>query len=155
MATGPDLRISDADRDAAAAFLREHYVQGRLSLEEFNQRLDAVFAATMQSQVTALTHDLPPAPAAVTPRPVTGTGWERAGRERRAGGRARLGLASAVIAALMTGLLLSGLHLLTLPWPAKLSILAAIFAIVRWLLRGLRHAGPGGRMGAGRYRTWR
>jgi uncharacterized membrane protein len=48
VATGPDLRIADADRDAAAAFLREHYAQGRLTLEEFNQRLDAVFAATTQ-----------------------------------------------------------------------------------------------------------
>ncbi|HUA30142.1 MAG TPA: DUF1707 domain-containing protein, partial [Streptosporangiaceae bacterium] len=41
MATGPDLRIGDAEREAAAASLREHYAQGRLTLEEFNERLDA------------------------------------------------------------------------------------------------------------------
>jgi len=37
----------------AAARLREHYAQGRLTLEEFHQRLDAVFAATTQSQLSA------------------------------------------------------------------------------------------------------
>jgi len=37
----------------AAARLREHYAQGRLTLEEFHQRLDAVFAATTQSQFSA------------------------------------------------------------------------------------------------------
>ena len=63
MATGPDLRIADADREAAAAFLREHYAQGRLTLGEFNQRLDAVFAATTQRQLSALTRDLPRAAA--------------------------------------------------------------------------------------------
>jgi uncharacterized protein DUF1707 len=36
MAAGPDPRIADADREAAA-HLREHYAQGRLTLEEFNQ----------------------------------------------------------------------------------------------------------------------
>jgi hypothetical protein len=29
VATGPDLRIGDADREAAAAVLREHYALGR------------------------------------------------------------------------------------------------------------------------------
>jgi Domain of unknown function (DUF1707) len=42
MATRPDMRIGDADREATVASLREHYATGRLSLEEFNQRLDAV-----------------------------------------------------------------------------------------------------------------
>ncbi|HEY2552204.1 MAG TPA: DUF1707 domain-containing protein, partial [Streptosporangiaceae bacterium] len=59
MATGPDLRAGDADRDAAAATLREHYAQGRLNLEEFNQRLDAAFAATTHRQLSQLTRDLP------------------------------------------------------------------------------------------------
>ena len=59
MATGPDLRIGDADREAAATSLREHYAQGRLTLDEFNQRLDAVFAATTQSQLNQITRRSP------------------------------------------------------------------------------------------------
>src|SRR5882762_4117779 len=83
VATGPDLRIADADREAAAAFLREHYAQGRLTLGEFNQRLDAVFAATTRRQLSALTRDLPRAAAPPAPLPVTSTagGRERARRE--------------------------------------------------------------------------
>src|SRR5258708_33893083 len=82
MATRPDLRIGDADREAAAATLREHYAQGRLSLEEFNQRLDAVFASTTQSQLSHITRDLPhvPAPSAPLPVPV-GASRERDRRE--------------------------------------------------------------------------
>ncbi|MGH3404624.1 MAG: DUF1707 SHOCT-like domain-containing protein, partial [Streptosporangiaceae bacterium] len=54
MATRPDLRISDADREATAASLREHYALGRLSLEEFNQRLSAAFAAVTQRDLDAV-----------------------------------------------------------------------------------------------------
>jgi hypothetical protein len=59
MATQPSLRIGDAERDAVAAELREHYAHGRLTLEEFNQRLDAVFAAKTQRDLSRLTSDLP------------------------------------------------------------------------------------------------
>ena len=93
MATGPGPRIADADREAAAAHLREHYAQGRLTLEEFHHRLDAVFEATTQSRLTAITRDLPgtssPAPL---PPTATGNGRERAGRGHRPGSRARLGV---------------------------------------------------------------
>jgi hypothetical protein len=45
MATGFNVRVGDADREAIAAQLREHYADGRLTLEELNERLDQVFAA--------------------------------------------------------------------------------------------------------------
>lgn len=35
--------VTDADRDATVAQLREHYAAGRLSLDEFQDRLDAVY----------------------------------------------------------------------------------------------------------------
>ena len=70
MATGPDLRIGDAEREAAATGLREHYAQGRLTLEEFNQRLDAVFKSTTQRQLSQITQDLPHATAPSAPLPV-------------------------------------------------------------------------------------
>lgn len=112
MATGPDLRIADADREVAAACLREHYAQGRLTLAEFNHRLDAVFAATTQRQLSALTRDLPPAAAPPAPLPVTGTagGRERARREHQSGRWARLGMIPVIIAVLTAWLLVSDLH---------------------------------------------
>lgn len=59
MATQPSLRIGDRERDAVAAELREHFAHGRLTLEEFNQRLDAVFAAKTQRDLSRITADLP------------------------------------------------------------------------------------------------
>jgi hypothetical protein len=39
------MRASDADRDRSAAALSGHYAAGRLTLEEFQERLDRAFAA--------------------------------------------------------------------------------------------------------------
>jgi DNA-binding PadR family transcriptional regulator len=60
LAPRPDLRIGDADREATAAALREHFVQGRLTFEELVTRLDAALTATMRSEVAQTTWDLPP-----------------------------------------------------------------------------------------------
>lgn len=72
MATRPDLRVSDADREATAASLREHYALGRLSLEEFNQRLNAAFTAVTQRDLDAVIADLPHVRSAAAPLPVAG-----------------------------------------------------------------------------------
>ena len=53
------LRIGDAERDAAAADLGEHYVAGRLTLDELNHRLGAVFSARTYGQLTRIMADLP------------------------------------------------------------------------------------------------
>ena len=45
MASDPKIRASDADRDRTAAALREHLAAGRLTTEEFDERLDKVYAA--------------------------------------------------------------------------------------------------------------
>lgn len=73
MASQPSLRIGDAEREAVAAELREHYAQGRLTLEEFNNRLDATFAARTQRDLTRITSDLPHVRPA-TPLPSSGIG---------------------------------------------------------------------------------
>jgi DNA-binding transcriptional ArsR family regulator len=54
-----DIRIGDADRDAAAAALGEHFAQGRLTLDELGERLEAVFAATTHGEIARATWDLP------------------------------------------------------------------------------------------------
>lgn len=59
MAPGPGVRIGNADRDAAAADLGEHFAQGRLTLDELGARLDAVLAATTHGEISQATWDLP------------------------------------------------------------------------------------------------
>jgi len=56
------IRASDADRDAAASALADAVAAGRLSLDEHNSRLDALYAAVSQDQVSAVTADLPALP---------------------------------------------------------------------------------------------
>ncbi|MGN6251727.1 MAG: DUF1707 SHOCT-like domain-containing protein [Marmoricola sp.] len=63
----PTLRLTDADRDAAAEALGEHYVSGRLDLEEYDQRLDQVHAARTPADLLAPFEALP-RPAALAPR---------------------------------------------------------------------------------------
>jgi hypothetical protein len=59
MATGYNVRVGDADREAVAAQLREHYADGRLNLEELNERLDQAFAAKTRDDLNTVLRDLP------------------------------------------------------------------------------------------------
>ena len=164
MATGPDLRIGDADREAAASSLREHYAQGRLTLEEFNQRLDAVFKATTQSQLNLISRDLPHAAAPSAPLPVTAASRERARQDYQSGcgahgHRAPFGLFPVIIAAFAAWLVLFDLHLRAFPWPGKLAIFLAVFALIRRLvwrvIAASRGRGGGGYpRGRGRGGRW-
>ena len=53
------MRVGDAERDAAAADLGEHFTAGRLTLEELHERLEAVFAAKTFGQLARIMSDLP------------------------------------------------------------------------------------------------
>jgi Domain of unknown function (DUF1707) len=59
MASDPRIRASDADRDRTAALLREHLAAGRLSAEEFHERLDQAYAAKTLGELDQLLSDLP------------------------------------------------------------------------------------------------
>ncbi len=59
MIRNPDLRASDADRDATADRLRQHHTDGRLDQDEFQERLDRCFAAKTVGELAELTRDLP------------------------------------------------------------------------------------------------
>ena len=63
MMRNPNLRASDADRDATADRLRQHHTDGRLDQDEFQERLDRCFAAKTVGELTELTRDLPDDPA--------------------------------------------------------------------------------------------
>jgi hypothetical protein len=55
----PRIRASDADRDRATALLREHHAAGRLTAEEFNERMEAALNATTLGEIDDLLADLP------------------------------------------------------------------------------------------------
>ena len=59
MATGYNVRVGDAEREATAAQLREHFADGRLTLDELNQRLDQTFAAKTKADLNIVLVDLP------------------------------------------------------------------------------------------------
>jgi class 3 adenylate cyclase len=58
-APAPGLRLGDTDREQVGALLREHCVEGRLTLDEFSSRLDALYAARTDAELAAVLHDLP------------------------------------------------------------------------------------------------
>ena len=68
MAEVPDrmeLRASDADRERVAEILRSAAGEGRLDLNEVDERLSAVYAARTYGELVPLTRDLPSAAGTV------------------------------------------------------------------------------------------
>ena len=62
--TDDRIRVSDADRDRAAARLREHFAAGRLSPDELDERISAALTAKTAGDVRRIMADLPdPVPA--------------------------------------------------------------------------------------------
>lgn len=53
------LRASDDDRDRAIAALREHLLAGRLSLDEFGERVQQVLTARVMGDLARAQDDLP------------------------------------------------------------------------------------------------
>jgi hypothetical protein len=142
MAATDGLRVGDSEREAVAAELREHYAQGRLTMEDFQRRLDAALTARTRGDLDKLISDLPHAMPAGTPLPAPahggshqhghGSGNGHGGRRSRAA----FGRFSALLAAFASLLIvfdfMAGLRF---PLPGKLGILIAIFTVIRGLLR--------------------
>ncbi|MBX6382415.1 MAG: DUF1707 domain-containing protein [Microbispora sp.] len=59
MAAAPEMRASDGDRDRVAAALREHMAEGRLTVDEFNERLEQVYQSRTYGELAKITSDLP------------------------------------------------------------------------------------------------
>ncbi|WP_028646495.1 DUF1707 domain-containing protein [Nocardiopsis sp. CNT312] len=55
----PSMRTTDADRDRVAAFLQEHFAQGRLDQDEFTERLGRAYKARTAGELAEITGDLP------------------------------------------------------------------------------------------------
>jgi hypothetical protein len=60
------MRVSDADRDRVTARLREHFGEGRLAHDEFDERISAALNAKTVGDLRRVMADLPePVPAQV------------------------------------------------------------------------------------------
>ncbi len=59
MAPNPEMRASDADRDRVAAALREHCAEGRITVDELNERLEGTYSARTVGDLERVTSDLP------------------------------------------------------------------------------------------------
>jgi Domain of unknown function (DUF1707)./Predicted membrane protein (DUF2154). len=55
----PVLRASDAERDEVVVRLRDASVEGRLTLEEFTERMTTAYDARTHAELDVLVHDLP------------------------------------------------------------------------------------------------
>jgi hypothetical protein len=72
MTTDGAIRASDSDRESVVAILRDGYVTGRLTLEEFGERTTAALSGRTWAALGELTKDLPQ-------DPMLGAGLHRAG----------------------------------------------------------------------------
>jgi Domain of unknown function (DUF1707) len=159
MSSGSGLRVGDAERDAAAERLRESFAQGRLTMDEFNNRLSAALAATTQRELSQLTRDLPHTslPGLPLPQPQSAasgqhTGLPYPGRQQHAGGqqyaggqrsgsrggpraRSRLFLVMAALLALslLASTVLTPLRMF--PLGGRLAIFLVIFGVIRSVVR--------------------
>jgi Domain of unknown function (DUF1707) len=61
------LRVSDADRERAVVVLRQHLLAGRLTPDEFSERVEAVLRARVGTDLARVQEDLPAVAAEVAP----------------------------------------------------------------------------------------
>ena len=173
VAAGQEMRVSDAEREAAASQLREHFASGRLNSDDLDERLTAAFAAKTRGDLDALFTDLPSGGLGS----YAGTGWQQgdsagaedAGQQWQA--RASWGASAGRMAArvVVTSVLLwalfiagvLGLFGIGTGRPFGIILLFAAFAVLRRLIAIVfgRRRGPGGRgprgpRGCGRGRRW-
>lgn len=55
----PEMRASDAERERIADVLRDALAEGRLGLDEFQERLDVAYRARTRGELVPLVRDLP------------------------------------------------------------------------------------------------
>jgi uncharacterized protein DUF1707 len=70
--TDQTIRLSDAEREEAAADLGEHFAQGRLTADEHAERLEQVWSAKTRGEVAPIFRDLPSPYAAIAASPPVG-----------------------------------------------------------------------------------
>jgi len=132
-ATGPALRIGDAERSGAIEALGEHFATGRLTHEEYDERATRALQARTAADVAPLFSDLPaPYPPVLTGRPMAAPGPPSRVRARSGGASAPR--PPRRLPVLPMFLVLVGLALLLEEGAVLLFGLAALwwFASMRW-----------------------
>jgi hypothetical protein len=120
--TGP-IRIGDAERDQAVAVLSDHFVAGRLTQDEFEERSNQATRARYADDLSPLFADLPD-PVASQPGPRT---WSQGFRPGPQGFRPGPPLFLWMAAVLMVGLVV-GAVTLAAPWILWLLLWIALFS---------------------------
>jgi hypothetical protein len=137
--TDQSIRLSDAEREAAAADLGEHFAQGRLTADEHAERLEQVWAAKTRGEIAPIFRDLPSPYSAVAAGPVA-----REDRYWNAGLRPfRRGVPAPLLVVLAVLIVLSAI--------AHFPFILLGFAVFWFVV--LRHRGRG--YGYGRHPRWR
>jgi hypothetical protein len=168
-ASGNEMRVGTAEREAIAAELREHYASGRLTLDELNERLEAAFAAKTRADLTAVMRDLPSAGSHLPPMAGAGAQWggQQSGAGPHGGGAGGPGSAwnpggwgngaggpgqrvSSLISTMVAVGLLAFFGLMAVAGfgiggsrPLGIGLLLAAFALLRRLIFGRRRARGG------------
>ena len=70
-------RVADADRDRTVTQLRENVVEGRLTLDEFSERVGSALQARTRGDLVAVMADLPEARPTAERLPEPGTAAPR------------------------------------------------------------------------------
>jgi hypothetical protein len=134
----PQLRASDADRDAVLALLSEHFQAGRLTSEEFDERSSQALTARTYAELATLTADLPAPAATPAAAPSPAPPWPARHRALTVLGV----IAVILIASVAFGVASGWRHGAGMWWIIPAGLLAA------------RRLAPGGRPGRGRIRRY-
>lgn len=132
MSSSPELRIGDREREAAATALGDHFAEGRITREEYDERSAVVWGARTESDLRPVFADLPGPQHAALSRARPALGAARAGQARRTwqptGGGVRVPLLPLLLIVIAMAVLVDG-------WPVLL--LAAVFwwVVARRVLR--------------------
>lgn len=136
----PDLRIGTVERAGVVDALQQHLSDGRLDLEEFEDRAGQAFAAKTVGDLDRLMTDLPPLPALPRPAPAA------AASRRQSPGRRSIGVRWSVVAPwLIVNVLMvllwvaGGTH--SYPWPLWVMVPWGLAVLPRaWRFTGERPA---------------
>ncbi|MFF3289759.1 DUF1707 domain-containing protein [Streptomyces sp. NPDC003023] len=84
----PEMRASDAEREQVAERLRDAVAEGRLDMDEFDQRLDIAYRARTRGELEPLVRDLPATSGPASVSSASSAAPARGSWSGRVGGRA-------------------------------------------------------------------
>ena len=109
----PDAPVSEQERERLSARLNAAYTDGKVSAEDYQARLDTLFAATRLGQLVPVVEGLPPAQTYDSPAIVASTGGQpgQLAEARPAGGVSLVAVAGVTGVVVLIAILLLVLFL--------------------------------------------